>query len=152
MAGRLVSRGAQRTRRLVAGLALLSVWSFGDAAAQLPPRAPGLVTGVGEVTPPGCDPGAYKMPFTASSDSGTVWIAARPAAVGVACPGVVYGSAGVFAGTWRPRDGGCLADVTGGPARLCIGAMPDRGVADGVPFRYCPDTRCFPGTAWVARV
>ena len=137
-------------------LALIAVAAFGVpsvALAQLPPRAPASIAGVGEVTPPGCDEGAYKIPFSAVSDAGDVWIVSRPVAIGVACDGVTYGTASVFAGTWRPATGGCIGDLNGSDARICIGAMPHRGVTNGVPFRLCPDAqRCFIGDAWLARL
>lgn len=142
-----------RPRRIViACLSAAITLGTASASAQPPAPLPGSVQGVGEVTPPGCDAGAYKVPFSALTDAGDVWIVGRPAAVAVACDAVVYGTGTVFVGTWNPQIGGCLDEALGSSASLCIGAMPHRGVLNGVPFRYCPDRqRCFQGEAWLAR-
>ena len=139
--------------RTIVRVALLAVAiTTTPAAAQLPPRLPVSVDGVGEMTPAGCEAGAYKVPFAAASDAGDVWVVGRPVAIAAACEAIVYGTAAIFVGSWDPATGGCLADSTGSGARICIGAMPNRGVLNGVPFRYCPDAqRCFDGDAWLAR-
>jgi len=137
---------------VIACLVAASLAGTGSASAQDPAPLPGTVQGVGEVTPPGCDGGAYKVPFASLTDAGDTWIVGRPAAVAVACDAIVYGTATVFLGGWNPVTGGCLEAALGGAARICIGAMPHRGVLNGVSFRYCPDReRCFLGEAWLAR-
>lgn len=139
-------------RRVIALLLVTSATVAPTALAQLPPRLPASIAGVGEVTPPGCDAGAYKIPFSAASDAGEVWVVGRPAAMGVACDAVVYGGPLTFVGAWRPDAGGCIGDLGGSTARICIGPVPHRGVARDVPFKLCPDAhRCFVGLAWMAR-
>lgn len=141
-----------RARILVAA-AVFSV-AVAPAAAQEPPERTGsMLHGLGEVTPPGCDARAYKVPFTAVTDGAGLWIVARPAAIGVACDSITYGTGQAFAGPWSPESGGCIPAVGGTGARICIGAMPDRGLVNGIPFRYCPALdRCFLGDAWLARL
>lgn len=139
-------------RRVIALLLAASAAAPTAALAQRPPRLPASVAGIGEVTPPGCDEGAYKVPFSAASDAGEVWIVGRAAAIGVACDAIVYGGPLLFAGVWHPDSGGCIADLGGSAARICIDAVPSRGVSTDVAFRLCPDAdRCFLGVARVVR-
>lgn len=116
-----------------------------------PPRArvASSISGVGQVTPPGCATGAYQVPFIAGSDGVGTWVMVRPVAVGVDCDAVTYGAAETFAGAWDPRIGGCLRAPSG--TRWCLGPIPHRGVTDGVAFQWCPGIACWPGTATVAR-
>jgi hypothetical protein len=131
-------------------LAILMAASF-PAAATLPPPSPGQLSGVGEVSWPGCGQHGYKIPFAAFSEGKSMWLSARVGAIGIECEAAVYGAPSSFAGQWTPRNGGCLHAVTG-TSRLCIGPMPDRGVSNETSFSYCLDaTQCFAGKAWVAR-
>lgn len=137
-------------KRAILLVCVLAAAAPGTASASRPQRWPSAISGVAEVSVPGCDHGAYKIPFAGARDTGDTWIVARPLAVGVACDAVTYGTPATFIGGWDARIGGCVAGNAG--AELCIGPMPDRGVANGVTFRYCPEARrCFVGEAWVVR-
>lgn len=150
---RLGGRSFRRCAALAAAIALSAVFSATGADAAVPPPTARTITGVGEVTPPGCDEGAYKVPFTATTTGGETWVTIRPIAVAVACPALVYGTTTTFAGSWDPRSGGCIPASSGNGGRICIGAMPHRGVTNGIAFRLCPDpVRCFSGDAWIGRM
>lgn len=159
---RLGGRSLRRTAAIAIGVAIVVAGSASGARAATVhagvswgARSPGVgsLSGLGEVTPPGCDDGAYKVAFASVSDPRGSFIVARPAAIGVSCPAVTYGTTTMFRGSWDARTGGCVDDVNGTGGRLCVGAMPDRGIANGVPFRLCPDRdRCFVGSAWIVRV
>lgn len=129
----------------IKGSALL--WRIA-APSTLPPT-PITMLGLAEVTPPGCNRGAYKVPFVAGTDGGGEWFVARPAALGVACEGIVYGGPTLLQGAYQPSDGGCIASSG---AKLCLGPMPHRGLTNGIPATWCPDTKCFHGEAWLSRL
>lgn len=128
------------------------------AAALLPAGSAhgttATMAGFGEMTPPGCEPGALKMPLEGQSDGGPVWLTVRPFSVGVECPAIVLGTMHVFVGNWKPERGGCLSSIMSPGVSLCVG--PVRTVLTptvtslSLCFQPSPPA-CWSGTATLVR-
>lgn len=130
-------------------LTILAVMTFGQANA-----APSTLSGLGEVTPPRCDQGAYKIPIVAASDGGPVWIAVRPASIGIWCSGIHYSLSSVFAGTWDPAKGGCIPGQMPADRWLCIGPVAQTSPVVATSLSLCFSLQprdCWDGTATFIR-
>lgn len=112
----------------------------------------GAIAGIGAVTPPGCAAGAMKMPVSAVSDGGPVWLVVRPASVAADCPNPVFGVTNVFVGSWNPNRGGCVASITNPGTTLCMNRIPYALGAASVGMSLCfPGPACWSGRADLVR-
>jgi hypothetical protein len=113
-----------------------------------------VIVGYGELTPPGCDFGALKMPVTAVNDGGPVWLTIRPASLALDCLGATAGAPIVFFDTWNPDIGGCISSVTNPGTWLCIGSVPHRLTSSSTTMSMCFPTnpvQCWSGLAQLMR-
>src|ERR1041384_5363837 len=110
------------------------------------------LAGLGGVTPPGCQANTHTMPITGNNDGGPLWITVRPAALGLGCSSIVYGTPIVFVGEWDPTAGGCLTSYNVDDFSLCIGPVPHAMTPTTTTLSLCtPGQDCWPGSATLTR-
>lgn len=144
-------RPLRRTLLIAAAIGVIVTLASVTVARSMAAIEPPLsVSGIASIDRPGCASGAYKVSFQMVGEADRDLIGVRPLSLGIECQGVSYGLTTWYEGRFDPRVGGCLVASNG--SRVCLGAIPYRGVHDPVRFDLCfAEVSCWPGRAALVR-